>query len=337
MDRLITDTTYFKTREEAIDYYFNYYRENGFPNYELKDYYPEKELSDLIRFEENSLITQNNTIRQVMTGCGFCWCFFPHWVETSTYSDKSLIDNWNDDDRLRKFINTHLDYVEKHEKGIWTINRFRQNAKVYCAKQTVSNFRPTVAKYIYNTYAGYNGKVFDPCGGWGGRLFGFLASNCSEYVCCEPSTNTVDGLNKLYNTFPQIHDDKKCEVNCICAEDYYKEDNYFDLVFTSPPYFDAEHYSEEETQSYIRHDTYDKWREGFLRPLIENSYKMLKPNKYFIFNIANTKKIDTLESDSVKIAKEVGFTHVDTLKMALSSISGKGTKYEPMFVFKKES
>ena len=35
------------------------------------------------------------------------------------------------------------------------------------------------------------------------------------------------------------------------------------------------------------------------------------------------------------VAKEEGFNHIDTLKLILSSIAGKGIKYEPVFIFKK--
>ena len=37
----------------------------------------------------------------------------------------------------------------------------------------------------------------------------------------------------------------------------------------------------------------------------------------------------------LNFAKEEGFNHIDTLKLILSSIAGKGIKYEPVFIFKK--
>lgn len=52
-------------------------------------------------------------------------------------------------------------------------------------------------------------------------------------------------------------------------------------------------------------------------------------------NIANVKTANRLEDASLLLADMVGLKHMDTIRLALSSISGKGVKYEPMFVFKK--
>ena len=62
---------------------------------------------------------------------------------------------------------------------------------------------------------------------------------------------------------------------------------------------------------------------------------MLKSRGYFIINIADVKTAPTLEKDTIKFAVECGFILDDTLKLVLSSISGKGKKYEPVFIFKK--
>lgn len=124
-------------------------------------------------------------------------------------------------------------------------------------------------------------------------------------------------------------------INCECQEDYNPAPGHFDLVFTSPPYFDCERYSDEPTQSYIRYPTVTKWCAGFLEPLISKAHDALKPGGTFILNIANTKNAPQLEELSLIFADMTGFKHTETLKLTLSSISGNGVKYEPMFVFKK--
>lgn len=328
------DILSFPSKEKAIEYYFNYYRKNGYPNYNIDDYNPYKEYQKLL-YSDDSEILKDGIARQTMLGCGFLWCFFPHWIEVSTSVDKSLKENWEDDTKLRQFILKCMNWCISYEHGRWSVNRVRQTAKVYLSKQSPSNFRPTVSKALYNKY-GNHGKVYDPCGGWGGRLFGFLASDCEEYVCCEPSTKTYQGLLQIKELYSYL--DKKVTILNQCQEDadiQYNYYRYFDLVFTSPPYFDNEKYSEEDTQSYIRYPTVDEWVKIFLATLIRNSYIALKPGGVFILNIANTNNAKMLEKASVDIAKIMGFEHIDTLKLTLSSIAGKGTKYEPMFVFKK--
>lgn len=324
--------TKFKTEDEAINYYFNYYRNRGFPNYQISEYNYKKELSDLIKFDESTILMPNKELKQTMHSLGFLWCFFPHWIETATVNNDSIKNLWEDDDNLKTLIKKTVAYNSKHNKFNWTENRLRQNAKVYLAKQSVSNFRPTVAKYIYNTY-GNNGKVFDPCSGWGGRYLGFLSSNCEEYIGCDPSLNTYNGLLQLKELYK--YTDKKSDIFNVCAEDFIYKTNYFDLVFTSPPYFNTEHYSNESTQSYIKYNTYELWKNNFLLEMIEHSYLMLKINGYFIINIANVNTAKTLEEDTIDICNNMGFELIDTLKLVLSSISGKGKKFEPVFVFKK--
>ena len=328
---LETDITTFPSLESAVDYYYDYYLEHGYPNYDIKDYDPEKELERLKQVQPESIIV-DGVARQSMLGCGFLWCFFPHWIEVETASGTSLAENWKDKEKLRKLIEKNVAYCVKHERSRWSRNRIRQNAKVYLSKQSPSNFRPTVAKALYDIY-GKSGAVYDPCGGWGGRMFGFLASTCREYVCCDPSQKTYIGLAALRDTYRS--EQKSVSVVHGCQEDYTPAPGHFDLVFTSPPYFDNERYSTEETQSYIRWKTLPEWCNGFLRPLIQNAYTGLKPDGTFILNIANTKNAENLEHMSVELACETGFVMVDEIKLALSSISGKGTKYEPMFVFKK--
>ena len=56
-----------------------------------------------------------------------------------------------------------------------------------------------------------------------------------------------------------------------------------------------------------------------------------------LINIANTPKYDFIEKETIRIAKELGFVQEDTLQLTLSSVMGAGYKYEPIFVFRKES
>lgn len=332
MCNLITDLTHFASEDDACEYYFHWYRSHGYPNYSHEEYDAKKELDKLIAFDEKD-INQNGALAQTMHSCGFLWTFFPHWIDVATYNDKSLRDNWNDDAKLMSLMHKTYRYCMKHQRQTWTTNRLRQNAKVYLSKQAPSNFRPTVSKYIYNRY-GNGGTVYDPCGGWGGRMLGFLASDCKEYICCDPSSKTAQGLKQLAKTFSYVG--KHIEVLEQGAETYTPQAKSVDVVFTSPPYFDNEHYCNEPTQSFVKFDTYEKWRDGFLREIITRGCIGLKDKGRLIINIANTKNAPNLERDTVEIAEQCGLELEETLRLVLSSIAGKGIKTEPVFVFKKK-
>ena len=324
-----------KNIDEEVEKIFNFYRHYGFPNYSKNDYDIAKEYTKLSLFDEKSLLNEDKSIKQNMLGLGILWSYFPHWIEVECGNSISLQEAWNNDNLLKECIKKTYLWKCKHNEPHWTNNRIRQNAKVFLAKQSVSNFRPTVAKFIYNNY-GSNGTVIDMSSGYGGRLFGFFASNCSEYIGFEPCTKTFNGLNDLGKDLQNLSN-KKFKINYCGSENYLKEyENVSNLCFKSPPYFDTEHYSDEDTQSYIKYPSIDLWINGFLKETIVNCYYYLKSKGYLILNIANTPKYNNIESDTIRLATSIGFTYVDTLKMELSSVAkNKGRKYEPIFIFQK--
>ena len=88
---------------------------------------------------------------------------------------------YNDDDKFKrtikkcwKWCTTHI-RVKMKEKNTFKENRLRQSIKIYTGTQSVSNFRPTAAKLIYEKFGG--DTIWDMSCGWGGRLIGFLASS----------------------------------------------------------------------------------------------------------------------------------------------------------------
>ena len=90
-----------------------------------------------------------------------------------------------------------------------------------------------------------------------------------------------------------------------------------DLVFSSPPYFDWEKYSQEPTQSYLRYPTYRKWIEGFMQPTIEESYRVLRRKGRLALNLSGgLRRPSPVEVHSV--ASRVGFRleHSGTLRLA---------------------
>lgn len=311
---------------------FLYWRKKGFPNYDINDYNKSKELQKLINYDERNIF-DNKYMKQTMHSCGFLWTYFPHWVDVKCGdAEKTLAENWNDDNKLRELIRKTWNWQLKHGSGNFTVNRLRQNAKVYMNKQSVSNFRPSVAKYIYNTF-GNKGVVWDMCAGWGGRLFGFLASDCYTYIGTEPSSLTYDGLCNIKNDFNYIK--KNVNLYKKGSETFTPDENTVDLCFTSPPYFDTEKYSDESTQSYIKYETLNDWTNGYFKTTINNCYTALKQDGVLIINISNTPKYNLLEADTIKVAKDIGFDLIDTYYLILSSIAGKGIKTEPIFIFKK--
>jgi len=329
---IIQDITAINDIPYALDIIFRYHRKHGFPHYNVPYYDRVRQLKSLQKFDENT-IYKDGKLDQTMHGLSLAWTYFPHWVEVECGGGKMKpIDYWNDDDKLKEIIRKTWEWQIKHGNGKFTLNRLRQNFKIYGGNQSVSNFRPSVAKWIYNNYAP-NGVIWDMSCGWGGRLVGFLASQSKKYIGTEPSTKTFVGLTQLKNDLNISG--KEVELHCMGSEVFVPEHESLDLCFTSPPYFDTEKYSDEPTQSYIKYPDRDGWLNGFLRDTMKNCHHGLKTGKNMLINIADTPKHRDIEENTIRIAKELGFEHTDTLYLILSSVSGKGQKLEPIFVIKK--
>ena len=252
--------------------------------------------------------------------------------------------------------------------------------------QYAVNFPPVVAKYIYEKYTEpwkqeKHIYVWDPSAGWGGRLLGAMAVEDSRhlvYLGNDPNTdhNTTPGRTKYHEIadFYRNHVRKggMWELEHTRTHFWQKgsEDMQFDplfkrfkgklsLVFTSPPYFAKEAYSEDKEQSYLKFAQYDGWRDGFLFETLKTAIEWLRPGGYLAWNIADADfggVLLPLEQDSRKYLDAAGMKYVETVKMALAQMPGSHRihedtglpktknfckdngiwlKYEPIFIYRK--
>ena len=159
-------------------------------------------------------------------------------------------------------------------------------------KYIASQFKPSIAKAFYDYYGSVN--VLDFSAGWGDRLAGFYAcENTRNYLGIDPNTKNHIGYKqqiefyKTHQTF--LEEDKHVEMICSPAEDvdYANYTNYFDTIFTSPPYFNTEKYSDEDTQSYIRYKEIEDWNKNFLHKTIFKIVPTLRKGGVLAINIAD--------------------------------------------------
>jgi len=247
--------------------------------------------------------------------------------------------------------------------------------------QPAVNFPPLTARWIYENYTNHIPKeetlnIYDPSSGWGGRILGAMSSHRKiHYIGTDPNTdNFIDELGiTRYEYVADFFNNKCLETNSFWEEDkntyhifqegsehignhkdFQQYKGKLDLIFTSPPYFDREQYSSDETQSFKSYPQYDDWRDNFLKPTLENCFHSLKDDRYILWNIADIKigknKFYPLEQDSIDILTNLGMEYKGKLKMLMTSMVGvdqsnvknsvviekKALKYEPIFVFYKK-
>jgi hypothetical protein len=226
-------------------------------------------------------------------------------------------------------------------------------------------FPPIHARFLADRYLPREGDsiVVDPCAGWSGRLLGTL---------CVPRAGHV----RYYGVDPNKHNREayagvlrrvrvwlKREIGAprsgrVFVQPFEKWihsrtaaglQGRVSLVMTSPPYWTAEVYdTQSKRQSANRYPDYKAWREHFLTPLVRGAFDLLKPGGVFCLNIADVTGA-TLERDTRRISREVGFLSHDFFKLAMSrsvgtrrgkprhavQVDGVPYKHEPVFVFRK--
>jgi hypothetical protein len=159
-------------------------------------------------------------------------------------------------------------------------------------KYICAQFKPNVAKIFYEMN---NAKtVLDFSMGWGDRLAGFYAASTTEhYVGLDPRKEN----HPIYEQQKEFYDKnlgwfetkKTTDFFCEPAEDFdfTKWVDYFDVVFTSPPYFSVERYSYDDTQSWVRYKNIDDWNTNFLHKTLNNIIPAVKPGGILAINIAD--------------------------------------------------
>ena len=196
-------------------------------------------------------------------------CF--HWQARhacDSLTAPSPIRAWYDA-KLRKNIENSIYYKDSHKSAL--------SMRGYIASQ----FRPSSAKAIYELFQ--SKKIYDPCGGWGDRLAGALANNCDLYYCRDVNPMVFSGYALQQQTYTS---DTECFFEYKGSEIDCPKENYFDLVFTSPPYFKVEKY-QGDLQSHKKFKQFDDWLNGFLFPMLYYSWLSLKDDGVMAINISD--------------------------------------------------
>lgn len=178
-------------------------------------------------------------------GQKLCQHFFPYRFEATYESLPSLNRGWYDPKWVRKAIR----FQKSVGDPVLPMNVHRAlRAILRCP----TNFRPALAKAIVQEYCPEGGLVLDPCAGYGGRVTGTLAAR-RKYYGVDPHPQA----GSAYGRLREVIGDFQFE-NCSFEEASLKGVEA-DLVFTSPPYYSKERYSDDVGQSWVRYPLWDQW------------------------------------------------------------------------------
>lgn len=252
----------------------------------------------------------------------------PHFWKVESPTGESIFKNWSNEDLRQKA----LERTQKHYTKIYK-SEIRRNLAFFSKAPLPTIYRPLLVKGIVKHF---NAKlILDPCIGWGGRVLGTLSIPDTKFIGCEPCLETYKGLKEMAAFVGCA--DRVSILNEDCLKALPRlESNSFDLVLTSPPYFDLEVYSKEVTQSISQFKTWDEWVKGFLEPTIKECLRCLKSEGVSAWSVKNMKK-HKLQDEVFRIHKDLGWKHKETFGMTATprNSGGKARITEETFIFTK--
>lgn len=237
-------------------------------------------IADYSKLSNNVTKTDDNYIVSNTLGVTFLNYFTLDLIlRAKNFGELNFHDRWESENfRYELWKNT----LKERSGKVDMMTLIRKNSRS-CPR--IYNFPPNVARGIYNKFE--SKRVLDFCAGYGGRLVGFWQSNAKEYIGIDP--NTEIEYHKIIS-WMKDNDSRDKIVSIISkpAEDVdFKKLGKFDTVFTSPPYFNLEIYSEDDNQSCNRYETYNLWKNKFLFCVLDKVIPQIEIGGYLAINIKN--------------------------------------------------
>jgi hypothetical protein len=142
---------------------------------------------------------------------------------------------------------------------------------------SINQFRPIIAMNIYHKYNPQS--VLDMTMGWGGRLIGACALNIPKYTGIDLNSHLEESYKNMVETIKTMTDtDISLLFTDALTVDYSAID--YDLVLTSPPYYNIELYNGTVEK------TKDVWDTEFYEPLFKKTWEHLKQGGHYCLNVS---------------------------------------------------
>ncbi len=314
-------------RENLVAWVFKYYRQKGFPYPKLSNEELNKEFKRLIDKDPDDIINENGEFKNSSSLGNNIYRHFlgkEYFSAKGEKKTKSLYEVFNNDELLMKVLKNRMGYCYSTEDGeerpyCFTISdsMILQGIRSSAYGYNVSLFKPLIAKFLYKEYA--KKRIFDYSSGWGSRALAAMSLGI-EYYGVDPLT--AEGINKMMKFF-----NGSGFVIKGCSEDksIYKNIPIVDCIMSSPPYFDLEIYSDDDTQSINRYREYENWIKEYWGKTVKNCLSILEEGGYFIFVAKNKVGKYNLDEDMKNICEEnlLRLEKMTNIRTSNSHLSGK--------------
>lgn len=211
-------------------------------------------------------------------------------------------------DKVKQLAKTKPDSSRNLTNSQQQIYKMRE--ALFDLTRECSSFRPNIICTFIQMFG--SKSVLDFSAGWGDRLIGALCMNV-KYVGIDPNSGNHPNYNdmiKFYNeNVKKINLDDYIMIDST-IEDAVIPNRKYDLIFTSPPYFDLELYDLNLVDSTGIYETNPKqsskynneylWFNNFLKVALKKVYSKLSVNGYMVININQKDKKESYVSKMIE-------------------------------------
>lgn len=243
----------------------------------------------------------------------------------------SPIECWQNPQCLRRLVRNALDNTRPQQGDVVIDSRVLREA-LFNATYEARQFRPTWIKGIIGVIfprlpQGTVLNILDISAGWGDRLVTAMAMG-HNYWGFDPNVNLQSGYQRMIEKFG--HPDRH-RVDPLPFEEAVLPSESFDLVLSSPPFFDLEIYTDQTTQSVTRFPQFRIWLVDFLFRSLHTAWNALKPGGYLAIHMGDTRAFQVCEPMNLFIEQLLPHSSWEGV---IGLVGGRG-RASPVWVWKK--
>eukprot|EP00045_Choanoeca_perplexa_P005996 m.50242 g.50242 ORF g.50242 m.50242 type:complete len:566 (+) comp13405_c0_seq3:71-1768(+) len=236
--------------------------------------------------------------------------------------DFSPLDQWERPGFIEDLLQQAWDKYGK-------LTPFTMREQFYTMVRECTQFKPSLAVAIIRRFKAT--RMLDISAGWGDRLTGAIAAGLEKYQAFDPNTSLQAGHSQVIKQFVPPDQQHRFKITYTGFEHAKLDDNDYDLVFTSPPFFDFEVYTSIPGQSVDTYKSLDTWLVRFLFVSLRRAWAALRPEGHMVIHITDVFKTQVCEKMCLLLQWQLtDFTYLGVI----CSFGGAG-RGRPLWVFRK--
>jgi hypothetical protein len=230
-----------------------------------------------------------------------------------------------------QFWKTHQHEIKEKAKSMGEVNIRNLREAQYQLHYECTTFKPSLMVGFIK-YLGSK-RILDPFMGWSDRLIAAISQDdkIEYYVGIDSNSELFPGYKEIINFFIPSENDRK---KYILIEGEFEKVTLpnlkYDLIFSSPPYYDLEEYSD-KNQSYIGRNL-EQWYNDFLISSLEKMWSVLEKNGFMVLHINDTYKDSYTERMINDIIK---FSNAQYVGCLPASDLASEKNMNPIWIFKR--